>query len=353
MNPPSPAAPPGDSIRERHGVLLTRLLGSGQWERALSAAGDWLARDPEATPAHRGAAQALVNLGRYKLASPHLQKVLSANPDDAFAWRMASVADFYQRRYERAHENIQRALRLQPRNAWHWFHLALMRYANGGRRAAIRCAQRAWELAPNEAAILNLLASCEPHGSPQQLARYQDALKLDPGNAVIHNNVGEHFLHVEKDYARASEAFRRVLALDPSHRTAQENLFFALRELDPIRRALQRPDRLFDQYQRLGEIPGTSGALFTLLVMPWLTFVALALYLPWAVFGFPLGAAYDLLLKRDIRARVGVIGARRGGFLNFWGWPRWVRVGLLFFAYVVGWVGVLVLVSHGLRLLFQ
>ena len=97
---------------ERYGVLLSRLLGSGQWDRAFNTADSWPAEEPQSPTAHRAAAQALINLQRYKLAAPPLQKVLAVNPDDDFAWRLASVADFHQRRYDLAHKNIRHAIRL-------------------------------------------------------------------------------------------------------------------------------------------------------------------------------------------------------------------------------------------------
>lgn len=337
------------TARDRYGVLLSRLLGSGQWERALVTAGDWLAEEPQSATAHRAAAQAQINLERYKLATPHLRQVLAANPSDGFAWRLASVADFHQRRYDRAHENIRHALRLQPRDAWHWYHLATMRYAHGGRQAALQCAQRALEFAPNNADILNLLALCEPHGSPRRLARYQEALKFDPGNVVLHHNVGEYFLHTAKDHLRAAEAFHQVLALKPDHRIAQENLLVALRELDPVRRALRGPDRLWDRYNLLGESPGMRGALFKLLVMPWFGCIVLALYLPLTIFVLPLAGAYELLLKRELQVQIGIVGARRGGLLNFWRWPRRTRTGVLLVAYVAGWAGALALLARALH----
>ena len=79
------------------------------------------------------------------------------------------------------------------------------------------------------------------------------------------------------------------------------------------------------------------GALLALLVVPWSGLIILALYLPLAVFYLPLAGIYDVLLRHDLQAKAGIIGARGGGFLNFWRWPRRVRVGGLFIAYTVGW----------------
>ena len=347
MDPlPAHPATPGGSARERYSILLSRLVASGQWERSLAAARDWLAAEPEALPAHRAAAQALINLQRYKSASPHLQKVLSINPDDGFACRLASIAYFHQGRYNRADECIQRAIRLQPEEAMHWYHLAWMRYRHGARGMALKHARRALELAPNDADILNLIALCEPVEPKQQLARYQQALELDPENAIIHNNVGTHYLNAEKDYRGAIEAFRRALALNPKNRTAQKNLFIAMHERDPLHRALLSPSRFVARFNwNLGK-PGFQRVLTTVFIKPWLSLVLIAVGLPWMMFSLPLLVAYEPLLAHDIEVQAGLISARRGGWLGFWRWPRWTRTGALLIVYGACWAGILAWICH-------
>jgi hypothetical protein len=50
---------------------------------------------------------------------------------------------------------------------------------------------------------------------------------------------------------------------------------------------------------------------------------------------------YEYLAIGDLRSEAGEIGARRGGFLGYRGWPRWLRL-TLFTAGLGGfWFGVL------------
>ena len=336
---------PGGDAQERYSILLSRLTASKQWDRALITAREWLAEDPEATTPHRAAAQTFINLHQYKSASPHLEKVLSVHPNDGFACRLASIANFHQGRYNRADECIQRAIRLQPGEAMHWYHLAWMRHRHGARGMALKHARRALELAPNHADIINLVAICERGEPEQRLAHYRRALELDPGNAVVHNNMGAHHLLSEKDYLRAIESFRQALALNPADKAAQGNLLIALRKRDSVHQSLQSPSWLLIKFaETLGRwhvhwVPAVVLALLCATLL-------LPVYLPWLVFVRPFLGAYDLLLKRDIQAQAGLIGARRGGWLGFWRWPRRVRTGIVLIAYAACWIGLIAFLGH-------
>ena len=58
-------------------LLCSRFLSSGQWERALAAAQDWLAQEPESARAQQTAGQALIHRKRHDEAEPHLRQVLA------------------------------------------------------------------------------------------------------------------------------------------------------------------------------------------------------------------------------------------------------------------------------------
>ncbi len=229
-----------DDARQRYSTLLWRLTSSGQWDRVLAAARDWLAEDPDCAEAHRHAAQALVNLERDGEALPHLQKALVANPNSAFMHRLASVACFQQKLQRRADHHVEEALRLAPRDPMNWYHLARMRYKNGALDTAARHAERARELDPENADILNLLALCRRGTSAERVADYTRALELDPQNAIVLNNLGVLHLNEQK-YARAADYFRQALAINPRDKNTQDNLEKAVRGTDPLYRLLRWP----------------------------------------------------------------------------------------------------------------
>ncbi len=61
-------------------MLILRFSGSGQWDRMLETAREWLAGDPESVRAHMAAGQALLNLKRYAEAESHLRRGLASEP---------------------------------------------------------------------------------------------------------------------------------------------------------------------------------------------------------------------------------------------------------------------------------
>ena len=329
-----------DTPAQRYGIMLDRLVASGQWERAAQVARDWLAEDPLSVPAHRARAQALVNLERYDAVAGHVERVLAGEPRDGFAHRLASIACFAKKDFTGADDHIQQAIALQPQVAMHWYHLAWMRYQHGAHEAAARYGQRALALAPQSADTINLLALCQPSDGKTRLAQYQRALALDPENAMVHNNVGAYYLHAENNPGRALESFRQALRLDPTNETAQKNLFSALRSCDSIYKALSFPRRFGRGFSvRPGE--GVNGrAVSRLLFLVLAGYVVFPLYGLWLVVGLPLLKGYEYLTIRDLRAQAGVPGARNGGWWGFWRWPFGVRFALYFLGVIVFWAAV-------------
>lgn len=331
-----------DTLRERHATLLWRLIASQQWDRALAAATDWLAEEPDAADAHQSAGHALVNLGRHEPALVHIRRVLAARPDDSFAHRLASVASFHLRLYPQADAHIMEAIRLRPDEPHHWYHLALMGYERRHYDAAAGYARRSLALAPDNADTVNLLALCERNDPVQRRVHYQRALALDPENALVHNNLGVHHLNETRDYAAAADCFRRALSINPADANAQRNLVLAFRLGDALHRFLRFPRRFFLILSfRREAYSWRSVVWFGLCALSGgaALLILLVIYGGWLTCGLPMLKAYEAVTLPDLRERAGVPGARRGGPLRFWRWPRWVRVGLLFAAYAASVCG--------------
>src|SRR6185312_9787163 len=137
------------SVRESNapnfGLLLSRFIDSGQWERALETAREWLAADSENARAHLGAGQALLNLKRYKEAEPYLRRVLALQPGSSTAHRFLSIALFNTKRFKEADAEVQQAISLSPHDHYNWYHLAWMFYRQGDRDLAAKYARKARE----------------------------------------------------------------------------------------------------------------------------------------------------------------------------------------------------------------
>ncbi len=325
--------------RARYSTLLWRLIASGQWDRVLTAAREWLAEDPNCTEAHQHAGQALVNLERYQEALPHVQKALAANPGGVFLHRMASIACFQQSLHRQADHHIEEAIRLGPRDPMNWYHLARMRYKNGSFDAAAKYAGRARELDPDNADIVNLLALCQRGTSAERSGYYTEALRLDPRNAIVLNNLGVLHLN-DREYARAADFFRQALAINPRDRNTQENLDKAVRGADPLYRVLRWPRVVIALFALQNVRRDPVRAVLRVLCCFYAGRYLLFGYGLWLVFGVALLKGYEWLTLPDLREQAGVPGARRGGVLRFWRWPRAVRVVLYLALYAAACVAV-------------
>ena len=324
---------------ERFALPLSRLVGAGDWPRALEVARECLALDPRNASAHLVAGQALVNLRRYAEARPHLEMAIGTDPSNGFAHRLMSIVRFRAGDFAAADSHIQRAIELQPNEAMHWLHLAWMRHENGAPEIAARHAGRAYELDPRNSDVINLLALCDRRDGRTQRKRYLQALELDPENSYALNNLGVHQLDVEKDYAAAEESFRRALLIDPTDKTFQRNLLVTLRHRDRFYQLLCSPRSLVSLLRWNQPEKGWLGRLA--LIALWLVAgrILFAVLLAWFVLIYPLAKVYEYLTLGDIQARAGVPGARRGGPFGFRRWPFAARFGVFVALTALFWGG--------------
>ncbi|MDB6155553.1 MAG: hypothetical protein JWL90_4006 [Chthoniobacteraceae bacterium] len=325
-----------------YSMLVARFVESGQWDRALESAREWLANDPQNSGAHLAAGQALINLERKAEADVHISHVLRIEPENAFAHRLMSIVRFDQKRFKEADSAIQQAIALAPNDAYNWYHLALMCYRQGDLKSATTWAQKARGLSPLDPSIINLLAMCAPDdANPSangQLRQYQQALELDPENATVHNNIGVHYLNVSRDYAAAEKSFRFALSLEPANPIFRSNLFVTIKQRDRFYRILCGPRDLLAKFSLFMRRTRERSWVAALLLIPvWIIaarffFIVLIL---WLLFVWPMIKVYEQLTVGDLRAKAGEIGARQGGFLQYRRWPLKARLAI-FGALLVG-----------------
>lgn len=325
-------------------LLISRFSGSGQWDRVLETAREWLAVDPENARAHLAAGQALLNLRRYPEADPHLRRALAGEPGNSVAYRFMSIAHFHANRFKEADEAIQKAISLSPEDHYNWYHLAWMFYRQGDRPAALKYAERARELNPLDSDVMNLLALCTPNdeaASGARLRQYRAALELDPENAEVHNNIGAHHLNA-KDYAAAEECFRQALFFDPGLKVARRNLFIAIKHRDRVYRILCAPrDWLIEGFNFFQRARRKNVWMYIALIPVWLISFRFLLggALLWCLLVWPMVKVYEFLTIGDMRAQAGEIGGRRGGFLGYRKWPVPARLGIFASCLVGFWAG--------------
>ena len=201
-----------------------------------------------------------------------------------------------------------------------------MRYRQDRFTEAARHARHALELEPNASHVVNLLALCEPWQLRDELTAYQRALELNPESSTVHNNLGVYYLNVVGNHAAAADAFRQALRIDPQNQTAHSNLAAVFRKRSTLYQLLRLPMNALRCSRALWRTRHWLGIV--LLVIFWgvgarVTWPLLAvglvlLYLPSKV--------YEALSVGDLRAWMGVPGARRGGFLGCHAWPFAARM---------------------------
>jgi tetratricopeptide (TPR) repeat protein len=323
--------------------LTQNFAGSGQWDRMVEAARDWVGAEPENPAAHRALAQALVNLGRHAEAEPHIVVVLARRPEDGFAHRLASIIHFGLKRPQKAEEAILKAISLAPRDNLHWHQLALMCYEQGDRINGLKWAEKARELAPNNAATLNLLSLCQPatdEGRARKRSLLSEALALRPNDPNLQNNLGVLLLGAPRDLAGAEACFRRALGAVPTSPLYRRNLFVAIRGRDWVYRALRAP---LDGVRKVQSALRPSGRwrflLLPVLILVWIFAARIfgAILVIWAVFFWPMLKLYEFMVIGDLRKKAGEIGAQRGGFLGYRRWSLRLRLGIVGAVMLVFW----------------
>lgn len=335
-------------IAPNYRVLIARFASSGQWERTLETAREWLSVEPENIDAHYAAGRSLVNSDRHAEAERHVNLVLAAKPGHGPSHRLMAEIHFAAGRFKTAEESIRKAISLDPRDAISWYELARICYEQGDEASAKEYAAKASELSPRNPDILNLLAACEPVDSStvdRKLARHRQALELDPTHAATHENIGIRHLHYTGDYQAAEESFRRSLFFDPACRSARSNLFLTLRNRDRIYRAIHAPKDFVLKFFASGGIPKINVFPDLLMLPVWLLIFSFGLAF-WSLFFWPLLKAYEYLTIGDIRSGAGEVAATRGGLL---GWRRWLlSIRLAIFAVLLGtfWGGAVWLCLH-------
>jgi Flp pilus assembly protein TadD len=328
--------------------LITRFASSGQWERALKTAREWLSVEPENSDAHYAAGRALVVLNRHAEAERNVNRVLAARPGHGPSHRLIADIHFAAGRFKTAEESIRKAISLDPTDAIAWYELARICYEQGDESSAKEYAVKASELSPRNPDIMNLIAACEPVDSStvgRKLARHREALELDPTHAATHENLGICHLHYTGDYQGAEESFRRALFFDPACKTAHSNLFLTLKNRDRVYRALHAPKDSVLKFFASGSIPRINVFLDLLLLPIWLLIFSFALAF-WSLLFWPLLKAYEYLTIGDIRSSAGEVAATRGGFL---GYRRLsLKIRLAIFAVLLGtfWGGAVWLFLH-------
>ena len=169
-------------------------------------------------------ASTLLDLGRPGEARARLGAVLAAEPGNAFALRLLARCHHADGEMDRAIETARAAVAADPTSEHGHRILANAYNSAGDRRAATAEAREALRLAPEEWRCHWLLAECLRHSDPHAaLPPAQRARELAPNEADVHVLYGV----VVKQLGRGEEAraaYLHALSINPNLATAHNNI---------------------------------------------------------------------------------------------------------------------------------
>lgn len=234
------------------GRVLSILHSAGNAERLVAEARRFLARDPKDLDAHFYLVLGYCNLRRLSDAEPHVRELQRLEPESVNTHIAAVRFHMMKRQWKEAGRLAEEGMRIDPE--WPYFHLSAAVVASNQHRPADaqRHISRARELSPEDPETVNLYirlhAAMETtvKDAWKRLREYEAALQLDPGNASLHNSIGDVYLMELENPAKAEEHYRIALQSEPHNRDYQRDLFQAVARRSVLYRLLSLPSRTFE-----------------------------------------------------------------------------------------------------------
>lgn len=212
--------------RDTRGELMraSTLLDLGRAGEARARLGAILAAEPGNAFALRLLARCHHAAGDMDQAIDTARAAVAADPGSEHGHRILANAFNSAGNRAAATSEAREALRLAPEE-WrcHWLLAECLRHSDP--RAALAPAQRARELAPNEADVHVLYGVVVKQLGRTEEARaaYLHALSINPNLATAHNNIAV-LDRANGRWARAMAGFRTSLRHNPQQKLARENL---------------------------------------------------------------------------------------------------------------------------------
>jgi tetratricopeptide (TPR) repeat protein len=202
---------------------------NSDWARAVPAAREALAADPQNAHAHALLALALSNLEQPRDAVEAARRAVALDPELAFAHYVLGHALFDYDDVSGAERAAREALRLDP-DAQSYSLLAQVLARRSQWQEALEAAERGLEIDPENTSCANLRALALSHlgRGGEAEAALRETLALDPDDARAHANRGWMLLR-QGNPDQALESFRDALRLDPTSDWARSGIVEALK----------------------------------------------------------------------------------------------------------------------------
>lgn len=317
-------------------------LDSRDANRLDRCAAELIGCDPERSEGYRLRAEAARLRGDLVEAVRFASESVARDPEDSFChYRLAS---FLRRTGDkvRAEKHLYEAIQRDPTHYAYWVERGWLAVDAKDTKLAERCADKARELAPYSTLPLWLRASIMPTERPAErraaIEAFEQILERDPDDDQAWAMLAD--LHLaNKGSAKAEDAIRTALSIDPTDGSHRALLFRVLKQRSWVYRVLRWPgDITWKGIEWIGRWPLwvliPLGALALRFVVVF-AFVGVA----WAVLILPVLLLYQWLATASLGKRAREIVRPRRGFFDVIHWPPAARAALVVAAACVYWVG--------------
>jgi tetratricopeptide (TPR) repeat protein len=314
--------------------VLSTLNMAGNSDRLVTEARRFLGIDPEDIDAHFYLVLGHCNLRQFREAERHLQELLRLDPESVNT-HVAAVRFHLLKENMKAAERFAAAgMRIDPH--WPYFPLALAIVASNRHRPAEarQHISRARELAPEDPEIVNLHirlhAAMETTAKDawKRLREYEAALRLDPGNASLHNSIGDVYLNELENPSKAEEHYRTALQADPQDRDYQRDLFQAVAQRSVVYRLFSLPSRTFVAVRNILSVIRDHPWVVIFLLLAFKFVLAFAAWLAVAtVLLWPGCKVYEWFVVSELRSASDTPVRMLSLWLRIRRFPLWLRFG--------------------------
>ncbi len=232
--------------------MLSILSDAGNPDRLVAEAYRCLGRNPEDLDAHYYLVMGLCDLRQLDGAERHVQHLLRLDPESVDTHVAAVRFHLVKRKWKAALRFIEAGLQIAPDFAYFHFAAAIVECRQYRPAEARKRITRARELAPEDPEIVNLHirlhAAMETSATEawKRLREYEAALALEPGNASLHNSIGDVYLDELENPSKAEEHYRMALRAEPGNREYQRDLFNAVARRSILYCLFSLPSRVFE-----------------------------------------------------------------------------------------------------------
>jgi hypothetical protein len=316
------------------GRVLSILNAAGNPDRLVAEAYRHLGLDPDDLDAHYYLVMGLCDLRQLDGAERHLQQLLRLDPESVETHVAAVRFHLVKQKWKPALRFIEAGMQIAPDFPYFYFAAAIVECRQYRPAEARKHIARARELAPENPEIVNLYiglhAGMENSATEawKRLRQYEAALALEPGNASLHNSIGDVYLTELENPRKAEEHYRMALRAEPGNRDYQRDLFHAVARRSILYCLFSLPSRVFESLRAGLVVLRDHWWIAIVLVV---TYKFVLVFVAWlavaTVLLWPGCKAYEWLVVSELRRGSDTPVPMLSLWLRIRRFPLWLRFG--------------------------